>query len=75
LATDANKITALESTLILTFKNNFAGAEIQMVHVNVPDYEVYIPETGEAEPLTTIVNTHWGLQYWEPMKRYFGITK
>ena len=46
-----------------------------MVHVNVPDYEVYIPETGETEPLTTIVNTHWGLQYWEPMKKYFGITK
>ena len=75
LATTPNNITDLESTLILTFKKNIAGAEIQMVHVNVPDYEVYIPETGETEPLTTIVNTHWGLQYWEPMKRYFGITK
>jgi uncharacterized protein YndB with AHSA1/START domain len=75
LAVDLSRITDLESTLILTFKKNIAGAEIQMIHINVPDYEVHIPETGEAEPLSTIVNTHWGLQYWEPMKRYFEISK
>jgi hypothetical protein len=22
--------------------------------------------------LSYIIDTHWGLQYWEPMKKYFG---
>jgi hypothetical protein len=26
----------------------------------------------ELEPLSYIIDTHWGLQYWEPMKKYFG---
>ena len=26
---------------------------------------------GEVGPLSTLVNTHWSLVYWEPMKRYF----
>jgi hypothetical protein len=47
------------------------GAEIQMAHINVPEYEVHIPDTGETGPLRAIVNTHWGMLYWEPMKRYF----
>jgi hypothetical protein len=72
LATNKEQITDLPSTLILTFKKTAFGAEIQMVHANVPDYEVHIPGTGETAPLNTIVNTHWGLQYWEPMKKYFG---
>jgi hypothetical protein len=72
LATNPALITDLESTLVLTFKKTAFGAEIQMVHVNVPDYEVHIVQTGETAPLNTIVGTHWGLQYWEPMKKYFG---
>jgi hypothetical protein len=72
LATNPALITDLESTLVLTFKKTAFGAEIQMVHVNVPDYEVHIGQTGETAPLYTIVGTHWGLQYWEPMKKYFG---
>ena len=75
LATNANLVTDLESTLVLTFKRTVLGAEIQLVHVNVPGYEVHIPDTGETEPLNTIVSTHWGLQYWEPMKKYFGSKK
>jgi hypothetical protein len=75
LATHPEQITDMESTLILTFKNTAFGSEIHMVHVNVPDYEVFIPQTGEKAPLNTIVNTHWGLQYWEPMKKYFGCNK
>ena len=72
LTTNPELITDLESTLILTFKKTAFGSEIQMTHVNVPDYEVFIPDTGERAPLSTIINTHWGLQYWEPMKKYFG---
>lgn len=75
LATRPEEITDMESTLILTFKKTAFGAEIHMVHVNVPDYEVYIEQTREKAPLYTIVNTHWGLQYWEPMKKYFGCNK
>jgi len=72
LATNPKLITDLESTLVLTFKKTTFGAEIHMAHVNVPDYEVHIPDTGEVGPLSSIVNTHWGLQYWEPMKKYFA---
>ena len=75
MATNPTHITDLESTLVLTFKKTAFGSEIHMVHVNVPDYEVHIPDTGETAPLNTIVNTHWGLQYWEPMKKYFGCNK
>lgn len=72
MATNPENFTGLESTLVLTFKKTIFGAEIQMVHANVPDYEVHIPDTGETLPLSTIINTHWGLQYWEPMKKYFA---
>jgi uncharacterized protein YndB with AHSA1/START domain len=75
LATNPEQITDMESTLVLTFKKTAFGSEIHMVHVNVPDYEVFIEQTGEKAPLYTIVNTHWGLQYWEPMKKYFGCNK
>lgn len=70
-ALDRSEVTNLDSTVILTFHKNLAGAEIQLVQVNVPDYTVRVPETGEIGSLRSIVNTHWSLLYWEPMKRYF----
>jgi hypothetical protein len=30
-----------------------------------------VPETGEIGALSSIVNTHWSLLYWEPMRAYF----
>ena len=72
MAVQPDQATEMESTLILTFKKTAFGSEIHMAHVNVPDYEVFIQQTGEKAPLNSIVNTHWGLQYWEPMKKYFG---
>jgi len=71
-ATDSQHITDFESTLILTFRKTAFGSEIQMVQVNLPDYEVHIPPTGETGALSSIVNTHWSLLYWEPMKKYFA---
>lgn len=70
-ALDHSEVTDLDSTVILTFHENLAGAEIQLVQVNVPDYTVHVPETGETGSLRSIVNTHWNLLYWEPMRRYF----
>jgi uncharacterized protein YndB with AHSA1/START domain len=70
-ALDPSEVTDLDSTVVLTFQKNLVGAEIQLVQVNVPDYKVRVPETGEIGPLSSIVNTHWSLLYWEPMKRYF----
>ena len=91
LALDPRKVSSVPSTAILLFKKNVAGAEIQLVQVGVPDYEVRLPVVleelsdipraqraaaegapgGEVGPLSTLVNTHWSLVYWEPMKRYF----
>jgi hypothetical protein len=91
LALDPKKITDVPSTAVLLFRKNVAGAEIQLVQVDVPDYEVRLPLVleeladivraeraaaqaapgGEFGPLSTLVNTHWSLVYWEPMKRYF----
>ncbi len=70
-ALDPSEITDLDSMVVLTFQKNLVGVEIQLVQVNVPDYKVSVPETGEIGPLSSIVNTHWSLLYWEPMKRYF----
>jgi uncharacterized protein YndB with AHSA1/START domain len=70
-ALDTSEITDLDSTVVLTFKQNLAGAEIQLVQANVPDYKVRVPETGEIGALSSIVNTHWNLLYWEPMRAYF----
>jgi hypothetical protein len=72
LALDPSEVTDLASTVVLTFHDNFAGAEICLDQANVPNYKVQIPETGEVGPLSEIVNTHWSLLYWEPMRRYFG---
>jgi hypothetical protein len=70
-ALDPSEVTDLDSTVVLTFKKNIAGAEIHLVQANVPDYKVSVPETGEIGSLSSIVNTHWSLLYWEPMKQYF----
>jgi len=70
-ALDLSEVTALDSTVVLTFRKNLAGSEIQLVQTNVPDYKVSVPETGEIGSLSSIVNTHWSLLYWEPMRVYF----
>jgi uncharacterized protein YndB with AHSA1/START domain len=70
-ALDPSEITDLASTVVLTFKKNLTGAEIQLVQANVPDYKVSVPETGEIGALSSIVNTHWSLLYWEPIRAYF----
>ena len=75
MATNKELITEIPSTLVLNFKKTAFGSEIHMAHINVPDYEVFIEPTGEKAPLGTIINTHWGLQYWEPMQKYFGCNK
>jgi len=71
MALDRSDVTDLESTVVLTFRRNAAGTEVQLVQVNVPDYKVKLPATGEVGPLSAIVNTHWNLLYWDPMKKYF----
>lgn len=71
MAVNPAEVTDLDSTVVLTFKRNSAGAEIQFVQVNVPDYLVKLEDSGETGPLSSLVNTHWNLVYWEPMKRYF----
>lgn len=72
MATNQALIIDVPSTLVLRFKKTAFGSEIHMVHANVPDYEVAINQTGERDALGNIINTHWGLQYWEPMQKYFG---
>jgi uncharacterized protein YndB with AHSA1/START domain len=71
-ALDPDEITDLASTVELTFVANFAGAEVRLVQGNVPSYRVRIPDTGEVGPLEEIVNTHWSVLYWDPMRRYFN---
>ena len=71
MALDPSDVTDLESTVVLTFRRNAAGTEVQLVQVNVPDYKVKLPATGEVGPLSAIVNTHWNLLYWDPMRKYF----
>jgi uncharacterized protein YndB with AHSA1/START domain len=60
------------SVVVLRFASNMAGAEIRLDQTGVPVYEVQLPDTGERGPLETIVNTHWNLLYWEPMRQYFS---
>jgi hypothetical protein len=71
-AVDPADTSDLSSIVVLTFRDNFAGAEIRLDQTNLPDYKVRIPDTGEVGPLSQIVNTHWSLLYWEPMRRYFA---
>jgi len=61
-----------DSVVILRFAPTMAGAEILLDQAGVPAYEVYLPDTGERGPLESIVNTHWNLLYWEPMRHYFS---
>jgi hypothetical protein len=75
MATNPALVTDLPSTLVLNFRKTAFGAEIHMAHINVPDYEVFIAQTGEKDALGNIINTHWGLQYWEPMQKYFGCNR
>ncbi len=63
---------ALDSTLVLTFRDTSTGAQIELVQVNVPDYAVSIPSpdgTVEEGPLSQIVNTHWNTLYWDGVRR------
>jgi uncharacterized protein YndB with AHSA1/START domain len=62
----------LESILILTFRRNYAGAEIQLVQVDVPDDVAVDPATSEPTSETSHVNTNWYFRYWEPMHKYFA---
>jgi hypothetical protein len=63
----------MDSVVVLRFAPNIAGAEIRLDQAGVPAYEVHLPDTGERGPLESIVNTHWNLLYWEPMRHYFSI--
>jgi hypothetical protein len=62
-----------DSVVVLRFAPTMAGAEILLDQAGVPAYEVYLPDTGERGPLESIVNTHWNLLYWEPMRHYFSV--
>ena len=72
LAVDPGEVTDLPSTLVLTFTGNFMGAEIHLSQTNIPSYKVRIPETGEIGPLSEIVDRHWNILYWDPMRQYFA---
>jgi hypothetical protein len=63
---------APDSTLVLTFRDTLAGAQIELVQVNVPDYKVRIPNpdgSQEVGALSAIVNTHWNTLYWDGIRR------
>jgi uncharacterized protein YndB with AHSA1/START domain len=62
----------LESVLILTFRKTFAGAEIQLVQVNVPDSGTTDSDVSGVTTETTMVNTDWYYRYWQPMQKYFS---
>ena len=72
LAVEPSDVTDLPSTLVLTFTGNFMGAEIHLSQTNIPSYQVRIPETGEIGPLSEIVDRHWNILYWDPMRQYFA---
>ena len=72
LALEPSEVTDLPSTLVLTFTGNFMSAEIRLSQTNIPSYQVRIPETGEIGPLSEIVDRHWNILYWDPMRQYFA---
>ena len=72
LAVEPSEVTDLPSTLVLTFTGNFMSAEIRLSQTNIPSYQVRIPETGEIGPLSEIVDRHWNILYWDPMRQYFA---
>jgi len=59
-ALDPGEITDLDSTVVFTFRKTSAGAEIQLVQVNVPDDKVKVPETGEVGPALVRSSTRIG---------------
>jgi hypothetical protein len=61
--------TDVPSTVTLMFSKNGAGAQIEMVQANVPDYLVKLPD-GDQGPLSVLVNTHWNLVYWDAWRPY-----
>ncbi|MFI4920354.1 MAG: SRPBCC domain-containing protein [Gammaproteobacteria bacterium] len=61
----------MESVLILTFKKTFAGAEIQLVQVNVPDTAGKGTGNDDVTTEAEHVNTNWYFHYWLPMQKYF----
>ncbi len=66
---------APDSTLVLTFKDTPAGAQIELVQANVPDYEVRLENPDgsvEIGPLSQIVNTHWSTLYWDAYRRHLA---
>ena len=77
MATDPAQLTvegrgAPDSTLILTFADTPAGAQIELVQANVPDYEVRLQNPDGSEevgPLSRIVNSHWNTLYWDAYRR------
>jgi hypothetical protein len=62
-------VTDVPSTVTLMFSKNGAGAQIEMVQANVPDYLVKLPD-GDQGPLSVLVNTHWNLVYWDAWRPY-----
>ncbi|MEP3279154.1 MAG: hypothetical protein ABJN26_25410 [Stappiaceae bacterium] len=63
---------APDSTVVMTFRDTLRGAQIELVHVNVPDFKVRIPNPDKTEELgylSTIVNTHWNTLYWDGFRR------
>jgi uncharacterized protein YndB with AHSA1/START domain len=69
--------TDLECILILTLKKNFAGTELQLVQVDIPEYVDADEKNqdGEVSTETAAVNTHWYFRYWAPMQKYFEARK
>jgi hypothetical protein len=53
-----DNLNDLDSTLVLTFRKNEAGAEIELVQSNVPD------------EFRALVNTSWNIRYWTPLREY-----
>ena len=70
-AVNAADVSDLESLVTLTFSKNAAGAQIEMVQANVPQYLVRLPD-GEQGPLSALVNTHWNLVYWNAWQAYIA---
>lgn len=72
LALNQSEITKLPSTVVLTFADNFMGAEIHLGHTNVPSYTVKMAATGEVGPLSELTDRHWNIHYWDPMREHFA---
>ena len=47
-ALDPNEVTDLDSTVVLTFQKTIAGAEIQLMQVNVPSIQSAFPKQEKS---------------------------